>query len=121
MLLIGVVFNDQALNFKAPKNMMYKISGINFSNDSPVGGQIRIFDEQTEDNVDFTSKTGFIASFGISVDGNSHFIDNIDHTTKFISILKNVAATVNVDIQIYGDLVKASKTDLIIEWFRKGR
>ena len=121
MLLISTVFNDIVLNYKAHKGMLYFIEGILFSNDSGVGGQIRIYDEIIEDAPDVTTRAGFMACFSPSTDGSNLFVGNINHKTKYISILKNVVATVNVDIVIYGELIKASKTDLLIEWFRKGR
>ena len=123
MLLISANMLDLFLRYKAPVNTMYNITGINFSNFLSVSAELFVYDYLLEDDItdDDSGSSNFIATFNTAIAGTSHFIDSINHKTKFITIGKNTGTSIACQVQIYGDIVPVSKTDLLIEWFRKGR
>lgn len=124
MLLISVDYTDLLLRFKAPKGLQYKISGICFSNINVVAGVVVfVVDYLAEDELtDSMIRTvPNIAAWNSALSSSGIFINNMDHKTKFITIAKNSTAPVRTIINIYGDLVPISRTEAILEWFRKGR
>ena len=126
MLLITQRLTDDFFRFKAPKGKMYLIESMNFNNRDSTLNTILIFDEWLEEDAgavdDNTTRRSQIASFYvIAIDGSNHSISGIDHECKYITIAKTQATSVDVLIEIYGKFTIASKTDLILEWFRKGR
>lgn len=122
MLLISHQFVDNIVRFKAPQHKMYHVSSIAASNLSAVVDHVHIFSEslEAEDDLDATLRISPFATFTSSAIGNFQ-IQGIDDIMKYISIGKSNAASVNMWINIYGELKKATKKQLIMEWFMKGR
>ena len=126
MLLIVQRLTDDFFRFKAPPGMIFLIETINFSSRISTLNVCLIFDEWLEEDAgasdDNTSRDSEIASFYISgLEGFNHSISGMNHKAKYITIGKEAASSVNVKIQIYGQLIKATETDLILAWFLKGR
>jgi len=122
MLLISEEFVDNAVRFKAPSGMMYHITGISYSNRSSTSQFVMVFDQLLEDEVvDATSRLSPISAFACGDAGANLMVNNLDHKTKFITIAKTTSTGTGVFVCIYGDLVKATQLQLLMEWFRKGR
>lgn len=121
-VLISANLTDLILKFKAPRGMMYFVEGINFATVQADGIYITVhpFAIDATFNIDVSTRQA-IASFSASIAGTNHFIGGINEKSKFLSIAKASVQTVDVSIEIYGELVKASRTELIMEWFRRGK
>ena len=122
MLLISEQFVDSALRFKAPKGMMYDIQTISYTDGSAVSLFVLIFDELLGDEVsDLSTRLSPLSAFRTNTSPAHTVIPGIDHKTKYITITKDAANSVFVFVQIYGNLIKASKLQLLWEYFRSGR
>lgn len=120
MLLHHVTFLDFVLSFKAPRNHMYLVESIHMMlHGDQANNAIRLYSRQLATNVDFfTGISEVFASFSSETVGNFQ-ISGINEKMKHISIAKTTAMGVVAEISIYGELIKASRTELIVEWFRK--
>lgn len=110
--------------FKAPKGFMYEIFDIHFS--ILVGGSngIGVVPYQLEDEVVFLSTTTseFLAFMPTDIAGNiADFAFTKGEKTKYITIAIQDSTAIGVIIIIHYELTHASRTELILEWFRKGR
>lgn len=121
MLLISALLQDNALVFKAPKNHMYFVENVSFVNSQADDFFIFVFDEMLEDVVDITSRRSPIAVFEAAISGTNFHVTGINHKTKYLTVNKSNANSVNIFVLIYGELIKASRSELLMEWFRKGR
>jgi len=123
MLLISVQYNDAILRFKAPRGLQYFIESISMVNQTAINNILVMVidflaeDEQTDS---FNRSSPSIANMITTIGGLHTFINSINHKTKFISIGKNSTAGVTTFINIYGKLIPISRTDTLLEWFRKG-
>lgn len=109
------------IRFKAPTRRMYKVTGIQFE---CVAGEAftvaHIVDRAMEErellaSVDNPFFSGNLAAIG------SQFVTYDSLKAKFLTISVNAGlSTGNCILIIQYELVKASKIDLIWEWFSKG-
>lgn len=126
MLLIDK-FVDQSLStepltFKAPKRRMYLISSIAFFINVAGANAVHITDysyEELNAVVDITGSKTIISFPAAAL--NFFQITDMDHKAKYISIGSATSTTFTGVIYIYGDLIKATRVELLWEWFRKGR
>ncbi len=122
MLLISELFVDDVIHHKAPSGLQYFIQSVNFMAGSGVLASILILDYLVEDEItDIHTTREVLCSYSPEISGTNHQIVDINHKTKYISITKDLAASVAVAINIYGKLVPLTRTDAILEFFRKGR
>lgn len=122
-VLFAGAFTDFTIVLKAPRNTMYKITGIQYMLQTAVQNKTAIYDREikspTGAPIESTNTVdGIIANFTNNFVGQS-FVDNINETVKHITIAKDSNSNVDSRVIIYGDIVKASRKDLIVEWFRK--
>lgn len=122
-VLISTTFVDQFQRFKAPRHMMYKISSIHFSVAIALAAnQILVFSrELTPTGIpdDFTtSRDSVIAVKSTEAIGDFQVMD-INEKAKIITVGKDNSGVTNAIVTIYGELIRATKVELIIEWFRK--
>lgn len=111
------------LVFKAPIRTMYKIHSfygiINFAGNNSV----RILNYAVEDDfVIGAQNEGLI--FAIEADsGNisALFVLPVPEITKWITIHRSSGTAFTGTVFMNYELVKATRTELLIEWFRKGR
>jgi len=125
MLLVSENWNTASdrRRFKAPKGTMYKLESFVFSNLSSTGAEFVVIDRGVEDDFssDFQLSSQFLLHIDTGLDGHT-FSGNIPHVCKFLTLGPRRSSTaIRCAISIYGELIKANKFDLIIEWFRKGR
>ena len=122
-LLIFERLTDEFLYHKAPRNTMYHIHSIVFSMPIAINIFALIFARElkspTGSRLDTTSSTSDLIAVHTHNVVGSFEISGINETCKSITIGKNDAQSSDVRVSIYGDIVKASRKDLIIEWFRK--
>lgn len=126
-MIISVFITETSspFTFKAPKGTMYKIWDVHstiFAGGANAIGVLNFLSELIEDvwNVDDTG--GLIAVFDTAITGSTQdFQFTTGEKSKFITIAKDGSSAFAASIIIHYELISASKTELIIEWFRKGR
>lgn len=124
MLLLSELFLDGAIRIKAPKGKIFEIDTIYFNNGMAVaGGLVFVLDYVVEEEITdaYSSVSEFLAAFSTDIAGSFMSIPDVKHRTKYLTITKAGTGGVVSHIAIYGELVKAPRTELIFEWFRKGR
>ncbi len=112
--------------FKAPKGKMYAISDIHGTVNLAGDNLVSVFDYLKEDlSADVgpsLSDEGVLANFATNIAGNHiDFNFMIPQTCKFISIGSESATAFEAILIIAYELITASRTQLLIEWLRKGR
>ncbi len=126
-LITHALFTGFAGKYKAPKGLQYLVESINFtavtiSDDNQIVVIDRLIDDATIELGTFDES---IASATFEVAANNlqwnHWIGNINHKTKYLSIATISTNTIFALVTIYGQLVPITKIDAIMEWFRKGR
>lgn len=119
--------NSDPVKFKAPKGFMYNIFDIHFSVTLAGSNIVGVLNYLLEDEVDqddwnVANAEGVLAIIATNIAGQAEdFNFTKGEMTKFISIAANTSTVFACFIIIHFELVKASKTELILEWFRKGR
>ncbi len=114
-----------AARFKAPRHKMYRVHNIMFT--TLVGGNnaLSIIPYLLEDGINVYNpslSSDLLAVFDTAIAGNHHSAHLPEpEDTKFITIARTSSTTFNAFVVINYELIKASKPDLIWEWFRKGR
>lgn len=124
MLLISdrVDQNNPVKRYKAPHHMMYelKILNLTIARETASQGDFLLFlDYLLEDEV--TEASGTQSFHYQQIAANETVSIPLDIRTKFVSVIDTTASNYSVGFVLYGDIIKVSKTDLILEWFRKGR
>lgn len=115
-----MALSDIKVEHKAPRGTMYLISGISFVTVTSASVFVLIFDTLMGFRVtDNTTRRSSFASYSPNAVGNNYFIGNINHQTKFVTVIKSGGAQVNVDVHFYGEFVKVSRKRLLIEWFKR--
>lgn len=110
---------------KAPTNMMYKIFGISVHSNTIGSQAISVLDMLLEDEVTvfdpFARTAGiiFIHEFDEANSFVRYYEKGIE--TKFLSFITRVTNMQGITIIIDYELKRATKSELILEWFRKGR
>lgn len=123
MLLISVVMDDKVIRRRAPQGFMYQIDSIKLSNGIALAGFAFVSPYEYEDEIDdiFANVArDFLVTMDMNLTGNIEFT-NIDTKTKYLSFGKDIANSCKVGISVYGKLVKGTRTELIMEFLRKGR
>ena len=126
MLLIAELLSTSRPNkgHKAPSGFQYLIEGIFISILDAGNSNAVILDYITEDEVSFLGTVTNIHALLIvptdNVNAGVH-MTGINHKTKFLTIALSDSAATVVWVGIYGELITISRTEAIIEWFRKGR
>ena len=121
MLLFTTIFDGNLKSFKAPRNTMWRVDSINFSNQLVVANEeIFVVDRQFPTATLTVSRTvdhilGVMPTDAIA----NHQILDIDHKTKYLTIVSEAGTTKDAQISIYGEIIRASRKELLIEWFRK--
>lgn len=122
MIILSELFTKTIpLQKKAPRNTMYQIDAIFISNGVvSAGGEILVLDRQvalatTTLDVNKENVVSMITTDAI----HEHFVNTIDHKTKYITIGNTISGTPNCRVIVYGSIVRASRKELLIEWFRK--
>ena len=124
MLLVNAIFTDNPEQFKAPTGMMYKVESVHIINLTAEAGTLlylqdfNIHPNNVTDNAG--SQNNWLAIHECD-SIHSSFTQDINEKTKFLIVQKNSATTINARITVYGKLVKASRLELLVEWFRKVR
>ena len=121
MLLFTTIFTGKIIKFRAPRNTIWRVDSINFSNQLVVANEeIYVVDREFPTSTLIVSRTvdhilGLMPTDAIA----NHQILDIDHKTKYLTIASDVGTTKDAQISIYGEIVRASRKELLIEWFRK--
>lgn len=120
MLLIHTTSLTLVERYKAPIFTMFKIDSIFFNNLSAVSGQsIKVMNRRVDNETRLPHVGDVIAKFSVATTDRSQQITNIDEKSKWLTIGTDGANPIVCDVFIYGDIVPATKRELIIEWFRK--
>lgn len=99
---------------------MWHITGILVTNLSSSAGLLVILDREVDPAITELPASGAIFLHDAFIDGSSQFVDNMDHKTKYITMGRNDTSNIGMGVIIFGDIIKASRRELIIEWFRGG-
>ena len=125
-LLITEVFSNATdrRRFKAPRNMLYLLTGYTLTNFGSAGTRFFLIDQSLEpetDTVNLGNDKQYLINWDLAIDGHSLSFNGMDHKAKYITMGgQSQAVNINVSVQIWGDVVKATKLELLWEWFRKG-
>lgn len=126
MGIISVVMDNSmlSLRYKAPKNHMYRVTDIHgsvISNGNNQGVWVIPYLVEPE-RIAFNPQGEFLAFIVCHIAGQSIDFEFMNaENTKFISLVRRLDANFECAIVIHYELIKASKKELILEWFRKGR
>jgi len=124
MLLISQTKNADGArrSYKAPKNQMFDISHVTIGGFAVAQGALIIVDESLEEpGADLGLERQYLVFYDMAIDGQLVSI-LIKHKCKFLTIGgRNSSTAISYTVQVFGEFVNASRTDLIWEWFRKGR
>lgn len=120
-LLFTVHLLDANLHKKAPINTMFKVESVHFAVvTATTTAFVFVVDRDIEaanpDRLDL-AVSNLIAVIQHGV-GN-HLINDIDILTKHLTFGKSDSAGTSVMISVYGEIVPATRKQLLIEWFRK--
>ena len=110
--------------YKAPRGFMYEIFTMYGAIDTANGNSVAILDYLVEDEVSFISNLSHLIGLIDTLVAGNHFNFTLlaPIKTKFISISASFTSpSFIVNLFINYKLVKASRTELLLEWFRKGR
>lgn len=115
-----------AKRLKAPKNTMFLVSDIHGSVLSSGANTVSVINELLEDELEIiqadTRQSGMIAAFSTAIAGNHvDFNFMTPQKSKFLTVARSSSTAFNAIIIIVYELIKATKPELIVEWFRKGR
>lgn len=127
MLLVSELFGSSSSlikTWKAPRGTMWKVDSLSIVVSDSSTASLVIVDYAFEDNVDpgSVSLAGIDALIFVTANALTQYrLTKMDHKAKFLSVLINTLVSTNFHVAIYGEIVSASRTDLILEWFRKGR
>lgn len=123
MLISKRINQTTDLNFKAPKNEIYMIRSITIIPVTIAANRVLVFDRHTEEepaSISESVDTIFFANMALSVITQIYYEEPV--ITKFIGInAVNESTPFDARIIINYSTRRATKTELIIEWFRKGR
>lgn len=122
-ILENIVLTDLPQQFKAPTGLMYMVESIHLINlTAEVGTLIFVGDYNLHvlSATDSKEPTNWLAIHHCDTVSDI-MIRGINEKTKFLIAHKNSSTLINGRITVYGTLVKASRTQLLIEWFRKVR
>lgn len=126
LLISNSVFEGDFPTYKAPKGKMYFVEAILFAVTTGLSNVVAVV---LDEAVEFESNTPFslqrriesaLATVNLA-DDRSFFVHGINHKTKYLTFGANSISSFVYLFQVYGELVNASKKDLLSEWFRKGR
>lgn len=121
-LLFAGNLTDAVIRYKAPRNMMFNVESVACSVSTALAtNYVIVTTRWLEDEiVDSTTLADVIAAFASDLQENFEII-NINETAKYLSIGKTNAGSIDAMVLIYGTIKRATKMDLLIEWFRRGR
>lgn len=122
-LLYTVNLTDNIVRLRAPPGFSHRIDAVNFSNKTALAAAFmyiidRWFPVSIVDTVG-VNVSNVIASMDLTIAGQNHFVDSINQKSKYLTVAKTDAGTSNCVVSIYGDFVKATRTELIVEWLRR--
>lgn len=121
MYLFSANLLDNLIRRRAPKGMLYQIEAIHLAITVVLASNyIRVKSDWVRDISDQVSRNFRIADFDTTIAGN-YYLNNLEERTKFITVGKSNAGSLDAEITFYGKLVKGTKVELIMEWFRKVR
>ena len=123
MILANIILTDLPQQFKAPTGMMYMVESIHFVNLTiEAGTLIYVADYNIHPNnvTDNKEPSNWLAIHECDAISDIQ-INGINEKTKFLIAHKNSSTLILGRVTVYGSLVKASRTQLLIEWFRKVR
>jgi len=123
MLLISQrIIQEIPKRFKAPRHLMYLIDSVIFVITSANANRIVISDRLVDDQATTVNELdGFVMFNPVNTNVNNVQYTNLNVKTKFLTIGMHTTIGATVFVYIFGEYFKASRTDLLIEWFRKGR
>ncbi len=124
MLLISEFWNGDPIKrvFKAPLNTMFLIKAYSITSASTAADQFIGLTRAVEELDQILSNNeDYFLEVDLQINGLTHFVTDIDEKAKFITLGPKIGASITSGVQIYGEFIKASTSELIWEWFRKGR
>lgn len=122
-LLYNLRLTDNVIKRRAPPGLMFRIDGVSFSNKTALAGAFvylvdRWFPQNISDSVG-VDVANILAAMDITLAGQNHMVNNINEKAKYITLAKTDAASCNTVVAIYGEFVKASRVELIVEFLRR--
>lgn len=122
MLLISYVglASDSTRVYRAPRGKLYFIKEIFVSVTVFGNSNLFIVDEEKEEQV-FSDHGSPLITADLNTAIPFYNFNNIDHKTKYISLVLSASSSADFWVGIYGELISASTSELIWEWFKKGR
>ena len=125
-ILSGFVTETSPVRMKAPSGSMYEIHSIFLDTNDVVNNAISIYNYLMEDEITVvdpnTTGEGLLMSIECDVQRSVNFVLPIPEKTKYITaIARSVTAGLFAHFAINYQLVTATKLELLMEWFRKGR
>lgn len=120
-LLRSFNLTDDAVRARAPAGLIYNVKMIHVAIVTVLADNYLIIANRwLEDIADTIRRTDRVATFSTAIAGN-YFLDGLEEFTKYLTIGKTNATSLDAVVNIYGELVKGSKIQLVMEWFRKAR
>jgi len=123
-VIVSTLLLDNNKKFKAPRGTMYKVSSVVFLSLVALSAFVFCISRSlstTQGNPDqvLNSQGDVFAGHDMTIAGVSFECTGIDEIMKTISISKTSTGACEVKIIIYGEIIPATRRELIIEWFRK--
>lgn len=120
-LFMGIISMER---LKAPRGKVFEVTDIMYSADTTGAANVLVYRRDLPDEYDGVNPApvtlgDIIAYFSEDVIQVMQYHYSEPIRTKFLTILKNFSAGQG-HIVIIGRIVKASKSELIWEWFRRG-
>lgn len=123
MLIYAKEFIDNKIQTRAPKGMIYKVENITVTIKTALADNyIFIFSRElpqgTTDST--TSRSNLLGVVSTALTATFE-ITGVNEKAKVISVAKEQAGSCAAFIMVYGEIVKATRRELILEWIRKKR
>jgi len=118
-----VLLNNTLQRRKAPYRTMYKIYSIYGTIVSAANNTMKVVDYGVEDEVVTLGDVneGVIFEMETSVIHSTNFVIPFPIISKFLTFGTRLTTAFSGRILVNYELINATRTQLLIEWFRKGR
>ena len=128
-ILVSFVVNEDMgfKRFKAPHGFMYEITDIHFSVLAAVNNRVYVIgydieEKGTSTDIAASDVADFIAIMETEAIRQQSFHFSVAEKVKYLLLAQAASGNAfECSVVIVGRLTKASKTELLMEWFRKGR
>lgn len=126
-MILTIVINQGSgvIHQKAPHHLMYEIHYIYAMIKNAGSNEFGVYSRDIANSVvsvnPFTSQDDLIAVFTSDTVGHFGYEFLIPEKAKFLSFARSGSNAFEAIILVHYNLIKATKIELLWEWFRKGR